>query len=269
MNYWDILGIPLTSDAAVIKRAYAKKIKIFHPEDDPKGFQRLREAYENALQQAKFIESHNNAERELQPAQEEVYEEPLYIKPKEALAGKGEIICSDILVEQFMNKVEDIYYSMMWRSDAEYWKKLLADESYWNLELKQKLSYRILKFLSEQFELSGFGLTPAVWKLLNEHFFWEEQEKELYHFFSAEFIEHIMERVRYEKKVREQHDFNTGMKKYAYILFFVFLVLLAIGIIMYTAPMHSIRAKVFGAIIALRIFWYLPDFYKNIKIKFG
>ncbi len=49
MNIWGELGIEATEDAQLIKRAYAKRLKQVHPEDDPAGFQRLRQAYELAL----------------------------------------------------------------------------------------------------------------------------------------------------------------------------------------------------------------------------
>ncbi|WP_282178033.1 J domain-containing protein [Vibrio nereis] len=49
MSFWDILGIAQTDDEDSVKRAYRAKIKYHHPEDDPDGFKRLKQAYDQAL----------------------------------------------------------------------------------------------------------------------------------------------------------------------------------------------------------------------------
>jgi TonB family protein len=49
VNIWQELGIGPSTDLAEVKRAYAARLRQVHPEDDPEGFQRLREAYEAAL----------------------------------------------------------------------------------------------------------------------------------------------------------------------------------------------------------------------------
>ncbi len=51
-NVWELLQIEPTADREQIKKAYARQSRIFHPEEDPEGFMRLREAYSQALQWA-------------------------------------------------------------------------------------------------------------------------------------------------------------------------------------------------------------------------
>lgn len=51
-SLWAILGTEPTGDERTLKRAYAKRLKVTRPEDDPAAFQELREAYEYALRHA-------------------------------------------------------------------------------------------------------------------------------------------------------------------------------------------------------------------------
>ena len=53
MTIWERLGIGRTEDIKLIKRAYAKQLKKHHPEDDPEGYQALREAFDAAVSYAK------------------------------------------------------------------------------------------------------------------------------------------------------------------------------------------------------------------------
>lgn len=46
---WKTLDLSATADERTLKRQYAKLPKLTRPDDDPVAFQRLREAYEQAL----------------------------------------------------------------------------------------------------------------------------------------------------------------------------------------------------------------------------
>lgn len=46
---WDELGLESDADRRTVKRAYARKLKKTRPDEDPEGFQKLRQAYEIAL----------------------------------------------------------------------------------------------------------------------------------------------------------------------------------------------------------------------------
>ena len=54
MNWpWEALGLPGPADLSLIRQAYAERLKRTRPEEDPEGFQRLRNAYQAACRLAR------------------------------------------------------------------------------------------------------------------------------------------------------------------------------------------------------------------------
>ncbi len=60
MSPYDVLGISLDADKNAIKKAYAKLIKIHRPDEDPEMFQKIHDAYKDALA---YIETGKNGQQ--------------------------------------------------------------------------------------------------------------------------------------------------------------------------------------------------------------
>lgn len=56
-----VLGLAEGASEADIRKAYAQRLKITHPEDNPEGFKELRQAYESALQYLRFRQQYPDA----------------------------------------------------------------------------------------------------------------------------------------------------------------------------------------------------------------
>ena len=57
MNAWEILWIEPTSDKKEIKKAYARLLKQYHPEENPEEFKQIQAAYQQCLHSDQEIES--------------------------------------------------------------------------------------------------------------------------------------------------------------------------------------------------------------------
>ncbi|MDO7898348.1 J domain-containing protein [Pseudomonas citrulli] len=54
MSHWQLLSLTPDADERSIKRAYARLLKVHRPDENPHEFQRLREAYEASLAEARW-----------------------------------------------------------------------------------------------------------------------------------------------------------------------------------------------------------------------
>ena len=57
MNCWEVLGIEPTKDKKEIKKAYARLLKQYHPEENPEEFKQIQMAYQQCLHPDQKIES--------------------------------------------------------------------------------------------------------------------------------------------------------------------------------------------------------------------
>lgn len=59
---YELLGVPREADVKAIKRAYAQLLREYRPDESPAEFQRLREAFEAALEYASFRARYSSEE---------------------------------------------------------------------------------------------------------------------------------------------------------------------------------------------------------------
>lgn len=159
---FQILGIPETKDESIIRERYLTLLKDTNPEDDPEGFKRLREAYEEALRLAKV--------------QEEGEEE----EPQDE-AGL------------WMKRVEKIYKDIFLRRDTDAWQEVFANPVCESFDTFLEARGRLLSYISYH----PF-LPQTVWKLIDQVFHVLDDYDSLKEEFHVNFLDHIVYHVENE-----------------------------------------------------------------------
>lgn len=160
---FQVLGIEETKDENLIKRAYREKLAVTNPEDNPEGFKRLRNAYEEACKLAK------------QP-EEETQEQERDETP------------SGLWVE----KVAEVYANMEKRRDITCWETLFEEDILLDLAEEENCTYKLLAFL-----MTHFKLPTAVWKLIQEKLHIIECSDGFREHFPADFMNYVINRCRH------------------------------------------------------------------------
>lgn len=152
MSIWSVLGIEPTDDLSDIKRAYARKLKTTRPDQDPLGYQRLREAFEGAKQEAE-ISAQNDFIEEFE-ATEDASSSPwkmqIHVEP---LTENAPVIDTSLAQEiRLTDTVTDIINGLM-DDETEGLKRLrstLSGDVVHNLRLREVFSQELAAQLSER-----------------------------------------------------------------------------------------------------------------------
>ncbi|MNJ35235.1 Tetratricopeptide repeat protein [compost metagenome] len=193
MTIWQWLGIEPTNDIKQIKRAYKKQLQVYHPEDDPAGYQELREAYDRALKIAKqrnemeqsfnelnYIEQdqQDRQEGQIEQAESQHTDEPertVIIPPRLPIGLDMASLDLDFdewaegsqKIDEFIERAIALYDHYPSRISSEDWVELLNSKVTWNIYNIEEISERLLVVLE------GRPFLPKeIWKLLEGFFGW-------------------------------------------------------------------------------------------------
>ncbi|PQP91383.1 J domain-containing protein [Paenibacillus sp. AR247] len=199
MNIWERLGIERTTELRIIKKAYAAKLKQHHPEDDPEGYQQLREAYEAA---SKFAKEASTTVRE--PAEnEDKLSTPIYPledtkgevdQPSELNAqttysnGIFQSTASADPVSLWIHQAGELYDDFPARIRVESWERLLNEDIVWDVERGPELQHAFVSFL-----MSCRHLPRDVW---------QQDPEELRERYPTYFAEYILQQLDGSRELR-------------------------------------------------------------------
>lgn len=157
---FDILGIEETKDEAQIRVAYRDRLVTVNPEDNPEGFKRLREAYEEALA---------FAQRREEDVQEDAGDDP---------------------VSLFLKKLEDVYSSLPRRLDAGEWEALAHEDVLDDLELGEDAKWRLFGYLA-----GHYRMPVKNWQILDAAFHIAENEQEFKEHLNKNFVDFMLWKI--------------------------------------------------------------------------
>jgi tetratricopeptide (TPR) repeat protein len=218
MELWQLLEISPTEDETIIKRAYAKKLKLFHPEDDPDGYQKLREAYDSAIRYAKAVKN-NSMKQDYFSDDGNILEfsnndipinNSIFINMNEdgsitdnnennssgsgSNSNSNSNCCIASSISEFIEEVNNIYKNYFSRIELKNWEVLMNFDVMWDINDKENLNIEMLNFLMEHHQLP-----QNVWKLLDSYFNWTGNEEDLSMYYAEEFIHYIYSLIHLKK----------------------------------------------------------------------
>ncbi|WP_339159224.1 hypothetical protein MKX50_08970 [Paenibacillus sp. FSL W8-0186] len=196
MTIWERLDIEPTHDLKTIKRAYAKMLQVYHPEEDAEGYQALREAYDRALKFVKEQQVRRDAGAEASAsASASVLGAEVSIDVSLASTGQAAAPYEDSsdhadnwgnpevdtyddelkisTVQQFIEKAADLYQHFPSRINPELWMQLLNSDVAWDTTNRRSLNTAMLDFVQ-----SHRFFPSAIWRLLDGFFHWKEEMRE-------------------------------------------------------------------------------------------
>ncbi len=227
MRFWRILDIQPTSDVSIIKKAYAIKLKKCHPEDNPKGYQKLREAYESAIKHAKrsntvkngneieAVESSEgfNSVNNRNEVDEDHYnydDNSSYIYNNhndDINNSNNEKRKLEQRFDEIIEEAEKIYNDLSLRIDTNCWSTLFNIDMFWDLVNSQKMTYLMLNFITKH-----HYFPKEIWELLDLNLNIRQNIENIKNTFPNKFVRYMLRRINEPKGLEYKHLINLNLK---------------------------------------------------------
>ncbi|MEN9354907.1 MAG: hypothetical protein RL318_2232 [Fibrobacterota bacterium] len=190
MMDWEILGISPTKDLRELKSAYSRALRVNHPDKNPEGFRRLREAYERLLAEL-------SSPREALPSPDVVFAEPDLPEPQSRPEGtQAAPAMAQIDLEPLQEEWQQFWHRSE-RINPIAWKAFFSRREFWDIRTKRQFGDYLLRYLQAASEAGKLETIPKqAWLVLENTFDWLAREIELGDRFDPEFIDDVMDRIR-------------------------------------------------------------------------
>lgn len=172
MDIWEILDIDPTTDKKAIKKAYAQRSRVIHPEEKPDEFRILYEAYQAALKYAGLASQRDRAFDETESSLESPFAETTDIFADEQIMESPELISYFIGNQEKQQQYVDIFMQYWEKAESPYrnpemcvwWKEYLASEDFQQIRRNQQVLHLLAEEINNKF---FYGINE--WKML----FWD------------------------------------------------------------------------------------------------
>ncbi|MBO4591291.1 MAG: hypothetical protein J5684_01855 [Eubacterium sp.] len=173
IEVWGILGIDPTTDEEELKTAYRTQLVKVNPEDDPEGFKKLRNAYEEAVKYAaeELKKSENNG--------------------RVTASDKPDSEKNDI--DRHMDRAAEIYSNLETRLNEDLWKEWLDAPQCTELDTADDMREAFLVYTMDHYQYPH-----NIWALFDQTFCFTAEHAALAEMFPEEYLNYIEFRAKNE-----------------------------------------------------------------------